>query len=215
MRPIGLIGAAVLFLFLGAVAPTYAQDQPAKPEEQQAKDRKKQEKDQPAKPEEQQAKDRKKQEKEKPAKSEEQAKDQNKQGKEQQAKPEEQQAKGQQKQEKELQAGSSQGPQRTQQAEAKQRAEPALRLSLGGGGRIPDDRFRSNFGPEHSFRIGSPRMIGGYSRFEYGGFSFGFVDPWPENWYYVDDVYVDFMDGEYYLYNPYYPGVRIAICVVV
>jgi len=196
MRPIGLISAAVLFLFLGAVAPTYAQDQPAKPEEQQAKDRKKQEK-------------------EKPAKSEEQAKDQNKQGKEQQAKPEEQQAKGQQKQEKELQAGSSQGPQRTQQAEAKQRAEPALRLSLGGGGRIPDDRFRSNFGREHSFRIGSPRMIGGYSRFEYGGFSFGFVDPWPENWYYVDDVYVDFMDGEYYLYNPYYPGVRIAICVVV
>jgi hypothetical protein len=214
MRPIGLISAAVLFLFLGAVAPTYAQDQPAKPEEQ-AKDQKKQEKEKPAKPEEQ-AKDQQKQEKELQAKPEEQqAKGQKKQEKEQQAKPGEQHIKGQQKQEKELQAGSSQGPQRTQQAEAKQRAEPALRLSLGGGGRIPDDRFRSNFGREHSFRIGSPRMIGGYSRFEYGGFSFGFVDPWPENWYYVDDVYVDFMDGEYYLYNPYYPGVRIAICVVV
>jgi hypothetical protein len=57
-------------------------------------------------------------------------------------------------------------------------------------------------------------MDGGYSRFQYGGFWFGFVDPWPEDWYYVDDVYIDFMDGGYYLYNPQYPGVRVAICVV-
>jgi hypothetical protein len=57
-------------------------------------------------------------------------------------------------------------------------------------------------------------MLDGYSRFQYGGFWFGFVDPWPDDWYYTDDVYIDFMDGGYYLYNPNYPGVRIAICVV-
>ena len=133
---------------------------------------------------------------------------------EQQAKPEKQQAKGQQKQQGQQQARSSQRPQRTQQAEARQRAEPALRLSARGEGRIPDDHFRSHFGREHGFRIGSPRMVDGYSRFQYGGFWFGFVEPWPEVWYYTDDVYIDFIDGGYYLYNPYYPGVRIAICVV-
>ena len=73
---------------------------------------------------------------------------------------------------------------------------------------------RAGAGSSNPIRIGSPRMIGGYSRFQYGGFWFGFVDPWPENWYYTDDVYIDFMDGEYYLFNPYYPGARIAISVV-
>ena len=91
---------------------------------------------------------------------------------------------------------------------------PALRLSARGSGRIPDDRFRSNFGDGHRFRIGNPRMVGGYSRFQYGGYWFGFVEPWPVGWYYTDDVYIDYMDGGYYMFNPYYPGVRIAVRVV-
>ena len=61
---------------------------------------------------------------------------------------------------------------------------------------------------------GSPKMVEGYSRFQYGGYWFGFVEPWPEDWYYTDDVYVDYADGGYYLYNPYYPGVRVEIIVV-
>ena len=77
--------------------------------------------------------------------------------------------------------GSSQRPQRTPQAEARQRREPSLRLSARGQGRIPDDRFHSNFGRGHEFRIGSPRMVDGYSRFQYGGFWFGFVQPWPDD----------------------------------
>jgi hypothetical protein len=92
---------------------------------------------------------------------------------------------------------------------------PELRLSVRGGGRIPDARFRSNFGHDHFFRIGSPVMVGGYSRFQYSGFWFGFVDPWPSDWYYTDDVYVDYIDGGYYLYNPYYPGARVSISVVI
>ena len=134
---------------------------------------------------------------------------------EQQAKPEQQQQAKPAKQEQQQQARASQGPQRTQQAEAKQRAEPALRLSARGEGRIPDNRFRSNFGSEHTFRISSPRLVDGYSRFQYGGYWFGFDQQWPVGWYYTDDVYVDYIDGGYYLYNPYYPGVRIAINVVI
>ena len=88
-------------------------------------------------------------------------------------------------------------------------------MSERGSGRIPDDRFRSNFGREHHFSIGEPVMVGGYSRFQYGGFWFGFVEPWPSGWYYTDDVYIDYVDGGYYMYDPYYPGARFAISVVI
>ncbi|MGA8037884.1 MAG: hypothetical protein WA823_11215 [Candidatus Acidiferrales bacterium] len=106
-------------------------------------------------------------------------------------------------------------PQRTAAETQHQHSEPALRLSARGEGRIPDDHFRSYFGREHVFRIGDPRMEGGYSRFQYGGYWFGFVQPWPVAWYYTDDVYVDYIDGGYYLYNPYYPGSRVLISVVI
>ena len=98
---------------------------------------------------------------------------------------------------------------------ATQRSQPELRLSERGSGRIPDDRFRSHFGRGHSFRMGNPVMVDGYSRFQYGGYWFGFVDPWPANWYYTDAFYIDYVDGGYYMYNPYYPGTRFAITVVI
>jgi hypothetical protein len=57
--------------------------------------------------------------------------------------------------------------------------------------------------------------VGGQRRFQYGGYWFGLVDPWPEywsdNWYDDDDVYVDFSGDGYYLYNRRYPRDRIAI----
>jgi hypothetical protein len=112
------------------------------------------------------------------------------------------------------QAASSQRPERTQQAMAAQRAQPALRLSARGSGRIPDERFHSNFGREHEFHMGNPVFVGGYSRFQYGGYWFGFVEPWPVGWYYTDDVYIDYVDGGYYMFDPYYPGARFAISVV-
>jgi hypothetical protein len=78
-------------------------------------------------------------------------------------------------------------------------------------GRIPDDRFRANFGRGHSFRMIRPRMIAGYQRFQYSGYWFGFRDPWPSGWYYTDDVYVDYVGGAYYLYNPRHPGIHITL----
>jgi hypothetical protein len=87
------------------------------------------------------------------------------------------------------------------------------------GYRIPDDRFRVNFGPDHEFRIlGLPFLVvGGYPRFQYGGYWFSAVDPWPESWaddwYDTDDVYVAYVDNGYYLYNRRYPTVGIAISI--
>src|SRR5579859_3572764 len=46
---------------------------------------------------------------------------------------------------------------------------------------------------------------------DYGGYSFGFIDAWPSKWLYTQDVYVIEIDGMYYLCNPVYPGVNIAL----
>ena len=78
-------------------------------------------------------------------------------------------------------------------------------------GRIPDDRYRANFGRAHSFRMIRPRMIDGYQRFQYSGYWFGFNDPWPSGWDYNDDVYVDYVGASYYLYNPRHPGIHITL----
>jgi hypothetical protein len=89
------------------------------------------------------------------------------------------------------------------------------------GYRIPPERFRSAFGRDHWFRIHSAPMlmVGGYPRFQYGGYWFRLVDPWPEgwsnNWYQSDDAYIDFTDDGYYLYNRRYPNTPIAVRVYV
>jgi hypothetical protein len=87
-----------------------------------------------------------------------------------------------------------------------------------GGFYIPWAQFSLSFGAERSFRIGpQPIIVDGYPRFQSGGFSFMMVDPWPEDWspdwYANDDVYIDYDDG-YYLHNRRYPGVGIAVSVV-
>src|SRR5450631_2859388 len=87
------------------------------------------------------------------------------------------------------------------------------------GYRIPEGRYRGHFGPAHAFRLQRApiAVVGGYPRFQYGGFRFDVVDPWPEywsdDWYDNDDVYVDYAGDGYYLYNRRYPGDRIAITV--
>jgi hypothetical protein len=87
------------------------------------------------------------------------------------------------------------------------------------GYRIPEDRFRLYFGRDHYFRIyGLPMLfVGGYPRFRYDGYWVTFMDPWPEmwpaNWYESDDVYLDYTDDGYYLYNRTRSGPGIAVTV--
>jgi len=82
---------------------------------------------------------------------------------------------------------------------------------------MPQYSFNMYFGSSHYFRLRTrPVMYMGYPRFEYGGYSFLLVDPWPEywadDWYNTDDVYIDYDDG-YYLYNRRSPSVRLAIMI--
>lgn len=210
MKRIGVISTATLFLLLAFGARVYAhQDQQQKPPKQEQ--RAKPDKQQQAKParqqpqRQQQAKANTRQQPQQ-AKTKPSRQEQTKSARQEQPK----QAKTEQGRER---AGSAQRPLRSQQAEARQRSEPALRLSARGEDRIPDDRFRSNFGRRHEFHMGNPVLVDGYSRFQYGGYWFGFVQPWPADWYYTDNVYIDYVDGGYYMYDPYYPGERIAISV--
>ena len=237
MKAFTTLGAAVLFLSLGTIVPAFAQEaqQEAKPAQQekqakpaqQAKPAAQQEKQaKPAAQQEKQAKPAAQQEKQaKPAaQQEKQAKPAAQQQK--QAKPAAQQQKQANKpaqqepqtkqanQEPGKPAGQQPAHQRSAAEEQRQRAVPALRLSARTSVRIPEEHFRANFGEGHRFVISQPVMVGGYSRFQYSGFWFGFVEPWPEGWYYSDDVYVDYVDGDYFLFNPFYPGVRVAIVFV-
>jgi hypothetical protein len=84
----------------------------------------------------------------------------------------------------------------------------------GQASRIPDEKFRANFGREHTFHIGHPTIVEGRPRFQYGGYSFVMVEPWPVGWAYTDAVYIDFIDGAYYLIDPVHPGVQIVVNVV-
>ena len=93
-----------------------------------------------------------------------------------------------------------------------QKVEPARQTQRDKGSRIPDDRYQANFGREHSFRV-SHSDYDRDRRFQYGGYWFNFVDVWPSNWLYTQDVYVIEIDGMYYLCNPMYPGVNVAISV--
>lgn len=86
-----------------------------------------------------------------------------------------------------------------------------------GGAYVSQASFGLYFGMQHLFRIQTPPvMYLGYPRFAYGGYSFLMVDPYPEywadNWYYNDDLYIDY-DGGYYLHDRSYPQVRLAIMI--
>jgi hypothetical protein len=96
-----------------------------------------------------------------------------------------------------------------QEARSEQSSEHARR-----GGRIPDDKFRSHFGRQHTLVIRRPTVVEGQPRFQYGGYWFTIVDPWPAGWAYTDDCYIDDIDGEYFLFDLLHPGVRVAIVVV-
>jgi hypothetical protein len=275
MKPVGLISTGVLLLLLGAIAPTYAQqdhhqqDADAPKQEQQAKPEKKQQDKSAKRKQQEQAKgqqeqQRKQQEQargqqEQQRRQQEQAKGQQEQqrkqqeqarGQQEQQRRQQEQAKGQQEHQRQQQQARGQQEQQRQQQQRAQQQQQALNKQQqqqarqqqaawqqrrarnwqsehrdwqqrGGynADRIPEDRYRSNFGPDHAFRIYSnPVMVtGGYPGFQYGGYYFSVVDPWPQywsnNWYENDDVYIDYSGDGYYLYNRRYPRDRIAISV--
>ena len=186
MKLVVVISTAVMSLTLGAAAPVYAQqDQHDQQEEQRVRpsqDEKKTQPDKSVKPEQKGA-----QQPERNAKPEEKSA----RPPERNAKPEERNAK-------------------QQQMEGRP-GEQAQRAGGNRNGRIPDDRYKANFGREHTFHVSQGDY--GNRSFQYGGYSFGFVGAWPTNWLYTQNVYVIEIDGVYYLCNPMYPGINIALSV--
>jgi len=95
------------------------------------------------------------------------------------------------------------------QAQPNSHARPA-----GKSAHIPDEKFRASFGRRHTFVISRPVVIEGQPRFQYSGYWFEIVDAWPGDWAYTDDVYVDYIDGDYFLFDLLHPGVRVAVFVI-
>jgi outer membrane biosynthesis protein TonB len=209
MKGIGIISTAALFLLLGIAAPGYAEQE--KQGEKQREPEKQAQPERQAKPEQQHAQQQKQAEPAKQSKPEQQHAQQQKQ--QEQNKQQQQHAQQQKQQEQNKQQHAQQQKQqeqnKQQQQHAQQQKQQEQRAGARGGGRIPEDRYRANFGREHTFRVSQADYRG--RRFHYGGYWFGFVDPWPSNWLYTQNVYVVDMNGVYYLCNPMYPGVNIAL----
>lgn len=137
------------------------------------------------------------------------------------AKPEKQEAKPQAKPEAKPEARPEAKPAERKQAdkpaEKPQQTKPQAKngaAKSGGGphGRITEAHYSASFGSSHHFHVNQ----GEYNnhRFNYGGYSFGFIDPWPVGWGYSDDVYVIYDGGGYYMYDVVHPGIRISVNII-
>src|SRR3984893_12064418 len=234
MKPVGLISTGVLLLLLGAVAPTHAQ------QEQHEQDAKQPKLEEQAKPEKQQQDQNRQQQHAQQQQQDQNRQQQHAQQQQQDQNRQQQHAQQQQQDQNKQQQHAQQQVNRPSQQD-QHRHEGDQRVAWQGdrahnwqsehrtwqqrggynGFRIPEDRYRGDFGPDHVFRIYSYPVVvvGGYPRFQYGGFWFSVVAPWPEywsdNWYDNDDVYIDYSGDGYYMYNRRYPRDRIAITVYV
>jgi len=86
------------------------------------------------------------------------------------------------------------------------------------GKKIPDDKFRAHFGQLHKVKvtqvIHETRIVPGQTQFVYSGYTFVFVDPWPAEWAFTDDCYIDYINDEYVLVNPFHPGFYVALTII-
>lgn len=106
--------------------------------------------------------------------------------------------------------GEEARPQPQNHAQENHGAQPAAQR----GQRIPDEKFHAQFGRQHTFHVQKTVVVEGQPRFQYGGYWFALASPWPEGWAYSDDVYLDYIDGEYVLIDLLHPGMQLTIMVV-
>jgi hypothetical protein len=194
-----IFSAALLALFLAM--PAFALQEPDKDKPPQQEEPKKEEpkKEEPKKqePDRQQPQEKEKQQQQQDKAQADKAKQTDKQ--------EQQADKDRSKQDKTAQEHAQQ-VQRDEHGNVVQ----AQRDGGGNGGRtIKETDFRAHFGREHAFRVARRDD----RRFNYGGYWFVYNDPWPAGWSYSDEVYVDEIDGQYYLIDPVHPGIRLTVIV--
>jgi cytoskeletal protein RodZ len=195
------LGTALLVLLAGTTM--YAQDQDKEKEKPAQQEEKKQE---PAAKEHEQPKAQE-QQKDQAKQTEKEKSDAAKQ-QQQAAHQQQQQAAKQQQQ----QAAKQQQVDKQQQVARQDHAQDQQAQRDGGNRnsrRISEQDFHAHFGREHTFRVTRSND----HRFNYGGYYWVYNDPWPSDWAYTDAVYVDEIDGEYYLIDPVHPGLRLLIVI--
>jgi type IV secretory pathway VirB10-like protein len=86
------------------------------------------------------------------------------------------------------------------------------------GRRVSDKDLKAHFGQEHKFSVRhvvtTTTIVPNQTQFVYTGYTFVFADPWPAGWALEDDCYIDYDDGEYFMIDLDHPGVRIALTIV-
>jgi hypothetical protein len=202
MKLYAFVSAATLALLLGTSAVAYAQQDEVKPPRQDEAKPGAQPASHEARPPRQEEAKPPRQDEVKPPRQEEGKPpklDENKPAKHEESKPSHEQAK----------PASPEHPQ--QQVEHN---HPAGQGNAKRGGHIPDDKFRAQFGRQHTFVVNRPVVVEGQPRFQSGGYWFEIVDPWPVEWAYTDEVYIDYGDGDYFLFDLLHPGVRVVVFVV-
>lgn len=185
----------LLGLVLGiavAGSPLLAGQEPADKEKQKQEEPKKQEPQPKANPD-------KKQEPAPSAKQE-------KQDEKQQQKENQRQSKDEEKKTREGKQPEAQ-PQNHQQNSHQEYAEK----SHGKGERIPPQKFQTDFGRDHHFRV---KHLEQGRRFEYSGYSFELVEAWPAGWSYEDECYIEQDADGYYLVDVIHPELRVLVIVV-
>ena len=213
MRILASITTVLLFLFLLTSVPAFSQegtDRPDHPQEEKAKDK---DRAQPRQNDDTRRQDENQRDESRPESRQRDNRERPDARPQEQTQPEER---------RDEHAGRPQEQTRPEgQARQENRSEQGRRVAgdqgrgQHRGQRIPDDRFRSNFGREHHFHVERTRIINqAQPEFVYSGYTFQLSDPWPAEWSFDDDCYIDYVDDDYYLFDAYHPGIRILVFVI-
>lgn len=186
MKTLGTLSMAVLLLLTAGSVRIYAQDADRPPQGQEEKAKQK-DKDKGAMQEERRDKDQ-------PNMKQEERRDR-------------------QEDKKEQRMDQKQDQKMDQRMERNEHQHPAAAK----GKKIPDEKFKQNFGREHTVKVNkiitTTTIVPGRTQFVYAGTPFVFLDPWPSDWAFTDDCYIDFVNDEYVLVNPYHPGIYVTLMV--
>jgi type IV secretory pathway VirB10-like protein len=212
MKILGTLCTLALFLFLIAPAPGYSQDRdenkPNQQDEQKPKDNDKgKREDKAARPDDSRRNGN-------PNMGRQDDRNQPEANRPQERQQREQQPRDQDRNQREQRPAEQQRPMdndhRTAQGNDRDRNQHAGNR----GRRIPDDQFRTHFGREHHFHVQREQVVNvSQPVVVYGGYSWQLAEPWPSDWSYDDDCYIDDVDGEYFMFDALHPGIRIAVFI--
>lgn len=203
MNRIRIAVAAACFLLPAALVYSQEPQDEPKPRPEESRPEPKREAAPPAK--QNQASPSTQEEEAKPPRQQEEAKP-SKQEQEEKAKPPRQENKPMHEQQ-------GQQPQKGQTAQQGQHARPS-----GKSARIPDPVRKTNFGRQHTFNakqvITTTTIVPGQTQFVFSGFTFIILDPWPAEFLFTDDLFIDFVGDDVFLLDVLHPGTRVALFVV-